>query len=133
MYLIIASAMEAFVSISEAMAQALFSSGWGVAGSVGQVATSASQSILSAVGLDNKTQGMIQNIKQQMSKDRPKVEVKDNSISPKSETPKQSDKQESSDKETGNNSGSPKTPEQSREGSKKSGPKAKNKEENGEE
>ncbi|WP_265015708.1 MULTISPECIES: TrbL/VirB6 family protein [unclassified Wolbachia] len=133
MYLIIASAMEAFVSISEAMAQALFSSGWGVAGSVGQVATSASQSILSAVGLDNKTQGMIQNIKQQMSKDRPKVEVKDNSISPKSETPKQSGKQESSDKETGNNSGSPKTPEQSREGSKKSGPKAKNKEENGEE
>nr|WP_253309871.1 hypothetical protein [Rickettsia endosymbiont of Ceutorhynchus assimilis] len=34
MYLIIANAMEAFVTISETMAQALFSSGWGVAGSV---------------------------------------------------------------------------------------------------
>ncbi|GFY79948.1 membrane protein, putative [Trichonephila inaurata madagascariensis] len=78
-YLIIAGAMEAFVSISEAMAQALFSSGWGVAGSVGQIATSASQSILSAVGLDDKTQNMIQGIKQQTGKDRPEVVVKSQS------------------------------------------------------
>ncbi|WP_338406841.1 MULTISPECIES: TrbL/VirB6 family protein [unclassified Wolbachia] len=108
MYLIIAGAMEAFVSISETMAQALFSSGFGVAGSVGQVAKSASQAMLSTVGLDDKTQHMIQGIKQQVGKDRPKVEVKDNSISPKSETPKQSGKQESSGKTMGGNSKSPK-------------------------
>ncbi|WP_353278006.1 type IV secretion system protein [Wolbachia endosymbiont (group A) of Agelastica alni] len=138
MYLIIASAMESFVSISEAMAQALFSSGWGVAGSVGQVATSASQSILSAVGLDNKTQGMIQNIKQQMSKDRPKVEVKDNSMSPESEILERSGKQEGPDKKE-KGSSKPEAPKQS---GKQKNPdetirsdpsdKAKNKEGNGE-
>ncbi|MBA8770378.1 conjugal transfer protein TrbL [Wolbachia pipientis] len=98
-YLIIAGGMKAFVSISEAMAQALFSSGFGVAGSVGQVAKSASQSILSTVGLDDKTQNMIQGVKQQVSKDRGKIEAK------LPDTPKQPDKKEdskgSSDKETG--------------------------------
>lgn len=75
-YVIIAKAMEAFVSISEVMAQTLFSSGFGVAQSVGHVARSASQAMLSTVGLDDKTQDMIQNIKQKMSKDRTKVELK---------------------------------------------------------
>ncbi|WP_374698373.1 type IV secretion system protein [Wolbachia endosymbiont (group B) of Limnophora tigrina] len=138
MYLIIASAMESFVSISEAMAQALFSSGWGVAGSVGQVATSASQSILSAVGLDNKTQGMIQNIRQQVGKDRTEVDVKDNSMSPKSEIPEQSGKQEGPDKKE-RGSSKPEAPKQS--GQQKNpdetirsdpSDKAKNKEGNGE-
>ncbi|MGL9725734.1 MAG: type IV secretion system protein [Wolbachia sp.] len=82
-YLIIAGAMEAFVSISEVMAQTLFSSGFGVAQSVGHVARSASQAMLSTVGLDDKTQGMIQNIKQKMSKDRTTVEVKDKKRSDK--------------------------------------------------
>lgn len=138
MYLIIASAMESFVSISEAMAQALFSSGWGVAGSVGQVATSASQSILSAVGLDNKTQGMIQNIRQQVGKDRTEVDVKDNSMSPKSEIPEQSGKQEGPDKKE-RGSSKPKAPKQSGQQkdfgeTRRSDPstKAKNKEGNGE-
>jgi type IV secretion system protein VirB6 len=138
MYLIIASAMESFVSISEAMAQALFSSGWGVAGSVGQVATSASQSILSAVGLDNKTQGMIQNIRQQVGKDRTGVDVKDNSMSPKSEIPEQSGQQEGPDKKE-RGSSKPEAPKQS--GQQKNpdetirsdpSDKAKNKEGNGE-
>jgi len=138
MYLIIASAMESFVSISEAMAQALFSSGWGVAGSVGQVATSASQSILSAAGLDNKTQGMIQNIRQQVGKDRTGVDVKDNSMSPKSEIPEQSSQQEGPDKKE-RGSSKPKAPKQS--GQQKNpdetirsdpSDKAKNKEGNGE-
>ncbi|WP_353269971.1 type IV secretion system protein [Wolbachia endosymbiont (group A) of Myopa testacea] len=112
MYLIIASAMESFVSISEAMAQALFSSGWGVAGSVGKVAESASQSILLAVGLDNKTQGMIQNIRQQVGKDRTEVDVKNNSMSPKSEIPEQSGKQEGPDKKE-RGSSKPEAPKQS--------------------
>ncbi|WP_434732267.1 TrbL/VirB6 family protein [Wolbachia endosymbiont of Zygogramma bicolorata] len=138
MYLIIANAMEAFVTISETMAQALFSSGWGVAGSVGQVATSASQSILSAVGLDNNTQGMIQNIRQQVGKDRTEVDVKDNSMSPKSEIPEQSGKQEGPDKKE-RGSSKPEAPKQS--GQQKNpdetirsdpSDKAKNKEGNGE-
>jgi type IV secretion system protein VirB6 len=138
MYLIIASAMESFVSISETMAQALFSSGWGVAGSVGQVATSVSQSILSAVGLDNKTQGMIQNIRQQVGKDRTEVDVKDNSMSPKSEIPEQSGKQKGPDKKE-RGSSKPEAPKQS--GQQKNpdetirsdpSDKAKNKEGNGE-
>ncbi|MGL9757545.1 MAG: type IV secretion system protein [Wolbachia sp.] len=137
-YLIIAGAMETFVSISEAMAQALFSSGFGVAGSVGQVARSASQAMLSTVGLDDRTQSMIQNIKQQVGKDRGKIEAK------LPDTPKQSDKKEgsqgSSGKTTGDNSDRSKTPKQSI--SKKNpdetirsdpSDKAKNKEENGEE
>ncbi|MDE5063474.1 type IV secretion system protein, partial [Wolbachia endosymbiont of Drosophila chauvacae] len=45
-YLIIAGAMEAFVSISETMVQTLFSSGYGVTGGVGTVAKSASQAML---------------------------------------------------------------------------------------
>ncbi len=111
-YLIIAGAMEAFVSISEAMAQALFSSGFGVAGSVGQVAKSASQAMLSTVGLDDKTQGIIQNIRQQVGKDRTEVDVKDNSMSPKSEIPEQSGKQEGPDKKE-RGSSKPEAPKQS--------------------
>lgn len=138
MYLIIANAMEAFVTISETMAQALFSSGWGVAGSVRQVATSASQAILSTVGLDNNTQGMIQNIRQQVGKDRTEVDVKDNSMSPKSEIPEQSGKQEGPDKKE-RGSSKPEAPKQS--GQQKNpdetirsdpSDKAKNKEGNGE-
>ncbi|WP_353288758.1 type IV secretion system protein [Wolbachia endosymbiont (group A) of Pogonocherus hispidulus] len=138
MYLIIANAMEAFVTISETMAQALFSSGWGVAGSVRQVATSASQAILSTVGLDNNTQGMIQNIRQQVGKDRTEVDVKDNSMSPKSEIPEQSGKQEGPDKKE-RRSSKPEAPKQS--GQQKNpdetirsdpSDKAKNKEGNGE-
>jgi len=92
-YLIIASAMEAFVSISETMAQALFSSGYGVAQSVSHIARSASQAMLSTVGLDDRTQNMIHNIKQGMSKDRGKIEAK------LPDTPKQADEKGSSGKE----------------------------------
>ncbi len=92
-YLIIASAMEAFVFISETMAQALFSSGYGVAQSVSHIARSASQAMLSTVGLDDRTQNMIHNIKQGMSKDRGKIEAK------LPDTPKQADEKGSSGKE----------------------------------
>lgn len=68
--------MEAFVSISETMAQALFGSGFGVAQSVSKVAGSASQAILSTVGLDNRTQIMIQSIKQKMSNGRRKIKAR---------------------------------------------------------
>lgn len=113
-YLIIASAMEAFVSISETMAQALFSSGYGVAQSVSHISRSASQAMLSTVGLDDRTQNMIHNIKQGMSKDRSKIEAKlpdtpkqaDGKASTgremsKSETLSQPDKQKDSDKTKG--------------------------------
>ncbi|MDX5496168.1 MAG: type IV secretion system protein [Wolbachia endosymbiont of Nomada fabriciana] len=134
-YLIIAGAMEAFVSISETMVQTLFSSGYGVTGGVGTVAKSASQAMLSTVGLDDKTQSMIQSIKQKMSEDRGKIEAK------LPNTPKQPDKKEdskgSSDKTT---SDRPKTLKQSDQQKNsdetiRSDPsaKAKNKEENGEE
>ncbi|MBA8757505.1 MULTISPECIES: TrbL/VirB6 family protein [Wolbachia] len=134
-YLIIAGAMGAFVSISETMVQTLFSSGYGVTGGVGTVAKSASQAMLSTVGLDDKTQSMIQSIKQKMSKDRGKIEAK------LPNTPKQPDKKEdskgSSDKTT---SDRPKTLKQSDQQKNsdetiRSDPsaKAKNKEENGEE
>ncbi|QDH19167.1 type IV secretion system protein [Wolbachia endosymbiont of Carposina sasakii] len=134
-YLIIAGAMEAFVSISETMVQTLFSSGYGVTGGVGTVAKSASQAMLSTVGLDDKTQSMIQSIKQKMSKDWGKIEAK------LPNTPKQPDKKEdskgSSDKTT---SDRPKTLKQSDQQKNfdetiRSDPsaKAKNKEENGEE
>ncbi|WP_341820939.1 type IV secretion system protein [Wolbachia endosymbiont (group A) of Myopa testacea] len=135
MYLIIANAMEAFVSISETMAQALFSSGWGVAQSVSKVAGSASQAILSTVGLDDKTQSMIQNIKQKMSKDRGKIEARLPGI------PNQSNKKEdskgSSDKTTGDDSDRPKKQsgkEKNPDETIRSDPsdKAKNKEGNGE-
>ncbi|AZU37283.1 conjugal transfer protein TrbL [Wolbachia endosymbiont of Bemisia tabaci] len=113
-YLIIASAMEAFVSISETMAQALFSSGFGVAQSVSHISRRASQAMLSTVGLDDRTQNMIHNIKQGMSKDRSKIEAKlpdtpkqaDGKASTgkemsKSETLSQPDKQKDSDKTKG--------------------------------
>ncbi|WP_419214630.1 type IV secretion system protein [Wolbachia endosymbiont of Rhagoletis cingulata] len=113
-YLIIASAMEAFVFISETMAQALFSSGYGVAQSVSHIARSASQAMLSTVGLDDRTQNVIHNIKQGMSKDRSKIEAKlpdtpkqaDGKASTgremsKSETLSQPDKQKDSDKTKG--------------------------------
>ncbi|WP_353288015.1 type IV secretion system protein [Wolbachia endosymbiont (group B) of Gerris lacustris] len=93
-YLIIASAMEAFVSISETMAQALFSSGYGVAQSVSHISRSASQAMLSTVGLDDRTQNMIHNIKQGMSKDRSKIEAK------LPDTPKQADEKGSSGEKT---------------------------------
>ncbi|NEV49365.1 conjugal transfer protein TrbL [Wolbachia pipientis] len=119
-YFIIAKAMEAFVDVSEAMAQAIFSSGYGVTGSVSQVARSASQAILSTVGLDDRTQNMIQGIKQKMSKDRTKIEAKDKQS-------EQSDKKEDSSKTTRNSKGNPDETIRS-----DSSDKAKNKEGNGE-
>lgn len=124
-YLIIAGAMETFVSISEAMAQALFSSGFGVVQGVSKVAESASQAILSTVGLDDQTQGnrerrvpgMIPLVKGMVSKDRTKVDVKDNSMSSKSKIPEQSGQQTNPDKTIRSDPSA----------------KAKNKEENGEE
>jgi type IV secretion system protein VirB6 len=75
-YFIIAKAMEVFVSASETMAQAIFSAGFGIAGSVGHVASSASQAMLSTVGLDGDTQSIIKDIKQKMGKDRAQIEYK---------------------------------------------------------
>jgi type IV secretion system protein VirB6 len=76
MYFIIAKAMEVFVSASETMAQAIFSAGFGVAESVGQIARSASQAMLSTVGLDDDTQRMIKGIKQKVGKNRTQIEYK---------------------------------------------------------
>ncbi len=87
-YFIIAKAMEVFVSASETMAQAIFSAGFGIAGSVGQVANSASQAMLSTVGLDDATQSTIKDIKQKTGKDRTQIEYK------LSEMLKQADKEE---------------------------------------
>jgi type IV secretion system protein VirB6 len=75
-YFIIAKAMEVFVSASETMAQTIFSAGFGIAGSVGKVASSASQAMLSTVGLDDATQSTIKDIKQKMGKDRAQIEYK---------------------------------------------------------
>ncbi|MGL9717179.1 MAG: type IV secretion system protein [Wolbachia sp.] len=75
-YLIIASAMEVFVDASQAMAQAIFSSGIKVAGSVSQVASTASQSILSTFGLDDDTQRKIKQIREAAPKDSVKTEVR---------------------------------------------------------
>ncbi|NUX00927.1 conjugal transfer protein TrbL [Wolbachia endosymbiont of Madathamugadia hiepei] len=83
-YFIIGKAMEVFVSASETMAQAIFSAGFGIAGSVGDVASSASQAILSTVGLDDATQGnkergiegMIPHVKRMTSQDRAQIEYK---------------------------------------------------------
>ncbi|MCA4774848.1 type IV secretion system protein [Wolbachia endosymbiont of Mansonella ozzardi] len=75
-YFITAKAMEVFVSASETMAQTIFSAGFGIAGSVGHIASSASQAMLSTVGLDNDTQSMIKGIKQKMGKDRAQIEYK---------------------------------------------------------
>ncbi|MGL9760995.1 MAG: type IV secretion system protein [Wolbachia sp.] len=103
-YFIIAKATEVFVSASETMAQAIFSAGFGIAGSVAGVANSASQAILSAVGLDDATQGnkergiegMIPHVKRMTSQqDRTQIEYK----LPK--TLKQADENETFDKTSG--------------------------------
>ncbi|MCM1000771.1 MAG: type IV secretion system protein [Wolbachia endosymbiont of Melophagus ovinus] len=83
-YFIIAKAMEAFVSASETMAQAIFGASYGIAGGVSQVASSASQAMLSTVGLDDATQGnkergiegMIPHVKRMTSQDRTQIEYK---------------------------------------------------------
>ncbi|QKX01260.1 conjugal transfer protein TrbL [Wolbachia endosymbiont of Dipetalonema caudispina] len=75
-YLIIASTMKVFVSTSETIVQTIFSAGWGIVGSVSTVSHSTSQSILSIVGLDDKTQNLIQEIKQKIDKNRSKIEFK---------------------------------------------------------
>ncbi|MDN5248048.1 MAG: type IV secretion system protein [Wolbachia endosymbiont of Tyrophagus putrescentiae] len=62
-YLIIASAMETFAYASESIAQQIFSSGWGVVGSVSRVASGISQGALSTIGLDDETQRMISRVK----------------------------------------------------------------------
>lgn len=80
-YLIIASAMEVFVHASEVMAQSIFRSGYGVTGSVRQVAHNASQAILSTVGLDNETQEQIKAIKRSPAKDRAKIDIQDSKSS----------------------------------------------------
>ncbi|MGL9717351.1 MAG: type IV secretion system protein [Wolbachia sp.] len=91
-YFIIAKAMEVFVSASETMAQTIFSAGFGIAGSVSNVASSASQAMLSTVGLDNATQSTIEGIKREVGKDRAQIEYK------LPETLKQADKEEGSGK-----------------------------------
>ncbi len=68
--------MEVFVSASETIAQAIFGAGWGIMGSISTVTSSASQSILSIVGLDDKTQNIIQEIKHKVGKYRPEIEFK---------------------------------------------------------
>ncbi|MGL9681918.1 MAG: type IV secretion system protein [Wolbachia sp.] len=84
-YFIIANATEVFVSASETMAQAIFSAGFGIAGSVADIANSASQAILSAIGLDDASQGnkergiegMIPHVKRMTSQqDRTQIEYK---------------------------------------------------------
>jgi|GEM_PF-4604022 len=95
-YFIIAKAMEVFVSASETMAQTIFSAGFGIAGSVSNVASSASQAMLSTVGLDNATQSTIEGIKREVGKDRAQIEYK------LPETLKQADKKEDSNKTEGN-------------------------------
>nr|WP_175838117.1 type IV secretion system protein [Wolbachia endosymbiont of Litomosoides sigmodontis]QKX03135.1 conjugal transfer protein TrbL [Wolbachia endosymbiont of Litomosoides sigmodontis] len=73
-YLIVASTMEVFVGASETIAQAMFGAGYGIINGVSNVANSASQSILSTVGLDRDTQANIQHIRGVMHKDL--VEIK---------------------------------------------------------
>ncbi|MGL9732477.1 MAG: type IV secretion system protein [Wolbachia sp.] len=84
-YFIIAKAMEVFVSASETMTQAIFNAGFGIVGSVGDVANSASQAILSTVGFDDTTQGnkergiegMIPHVKRMTNQqDRTQIEYK---------------------------------------------------------
>ncbi|NUY39237.1 conjugal transfer protein TrbL [Wolbachia endosymbiont of Litomosoides brasiliensis] len=74
-YLIIASTMEVFVGASEAIAQAIFGAGYGIINGVSNVANSASQSILSTVGLDRDTQGSIQRIRGVMHKDPAEIKA----------------------------------------------------------
>lgn len=62
-YLIIASAMEAFVMISESMAQALFQSGYGITGAITNATRYASQSVFTKVSLDDGTQLALRNIR----------------------------------------------------------------------
>ena len=112
-YLILAKAMEAFVSISETMAQAIFKSGYGVVGGVSAVARNASQSILSTVGLDNKTQGMIKRIKKDMAKERAKVELKSKKSDEKPKQPNNKNNSEESAKK-GSDGGESRTQEQRR-------------------
>lgn len=75
-FLIIASAMEAFVMISESMAQALFQSGYGITGAITNAARYASQSVLSQVGLDDGTQQGIRNIRRASAKTPNEIEYK---------------------------------------------------------
>ncbi|MDG7055975.1 MAG: type IV secretion system protein [Wolbachia endosymbiont of Meromenopon meropis] len=75
-YFIIAKIMEVFLFASETMAQAIFSAGFGIASSVGNVANNASQVILSTVGLDDAMQNKISEIKQKTSKDRTQIEYR---------------------------------------------------------
>ncbi|WCR59372.1 MAG: hypothetical protein PG978_000808 [Wolbachia endosymbiont of Ctenocephalides felis wCfeF] len=113
-YFIIAKAMEVFVSASETMAQAIFSAGFGIAGSVGGVASSASQAMLSTVGLDDATQSKIKSIKHEMGKDRAQIEYK--LLETQSETPEQGSKKDSGGpegkKKKGREVASPGTPKQ---------------------
>ncbi|QIT36646.1 TrbL/VirB6 family protein [Wolbachia endosymbiont of Brugia pahangi] len=89
-YLIIAGTMEVFVGASEAVAQAIFGAGYGIINGVSNVASSASQSILSTVGLDRDTQGNIKRIRGAIHKDP--AEIKAQLPTPKeSQTEKLSD------------------------------------------
>lgn len=103
-YLMIASAMNAFVSASETIAQAIFKSGYGIAGSVSRVASSVSQSMLSTVGLDDDTQGMIQRIKGPEHKGRTEIEAKAKAPNAQPEAPSQSGNKGGSSNETMNTS-----------------------------
>ncbi|WP_341807812.1 type IV secretion system protein [Wolbachia endosymbiont (group E) of Neria commutata] len=99
-YLMIASAMNAFVSASETIAQAIFKSGYGIAGSVSRVASSVSQSMLSTVGVDDDTQGMIQRIKGAEHKGPTKIEAKAKAPNTQPEAPSQSGNKGSGSNET---------------------------------
>ncbi len=91
MYLIVASAMETFVVASENIAHAIFQSGYGVVGSVGAVANTASQALLSTVGLDRGTQSMIQRVKEMSQKHPNAIEVTNKPSSQNNQGDSQSD------------------------------------------
>ncbi|WP_333023220.1 TrbL/VirB6 family protein [Wolbachia endosymbiont of Pentidionis agamae] len=74
-YLIIAYAMSGLVNVSETMAQAILSSGYGVSGAVSHAAHYASQAALSTVGLDDRTQQMINNIRRSSHTDKVIMEI----------------------------------------------------------
>lgn len=78
-YLIIAYTMKSFVELSETIAQAILNSGPGIAASILSLSNNASQSMLSTVGLDKKTQDMIKKIKAQPSRDPPKIKFQSGS------------------------------------------------------
>ncbi|MDD9331509.1 MAG: type IV secretion system protein [Wolbachia sp.] len=96
-YLMIASIMKAFVSISESMGQAIFHASYGVVGGVSHAAQSASQAALSTVGLDNQTQSMIKYVKKREGfKDRNKMNFQlpsSNTQEPRQQAPWQSGQQ----------------------------------------